>query len=88
MYIYMSINRKNENELREKLKDMTSEAWSRAVCQQEITTIELVAIQDVLLQYRQTGNAVPDVLYKCKRIEQDGIAYEAIKDRLSALGIK
>ena len=86
-YLYMSISRKNESELREKLIDMTSDAWSRVVCQQEISMVELVAIQDALLQYRQTGNAVPDIIYDKQRNKQEGIAYESVKDRLRKLGI-
>lgn len=86
-YAYLLINRKNENDLRQKLELLTSDAWEIALSKQEIPICELVVIQDTLLRYRQTGNAVPDVIYFNQRNKQEGIAYESIKDRLRELGI-
>ncbi len=86
-YAYLLINRKNENDLRQKLELLTSDAWTIALTKQQIPMSDLVVIQDMLLRYRQSGNAVPDIIYFNQRNEQEGIAYESVKDRLRELGI-
>lgn len=86
-YINAQNNKESEIEHKQKLEELSADAWDKMLNSQEIPLSDLLAIQDTLLQYRKTSNAVPDLYYKLMRNKLEGVAYESSKERLHELKI-
>ncbi len=86
-YLSIKINRDSENEYKQKLDELSAEAWEKVLNSHEVSQFELITIQDTLLQYRKISKAVPDCYYKFVRNRLEGIAYQSTKDRLVELSL-